>query len=102
MDSHLVTIGVCLRTRQTKPDGQFIWGKDPDDLMLELLAELLAEKPDTTHVRVHCPSLYSDPSLYSYSWLLKYPDLTFEFEGPRAGQFEHAAKAARARNGEWF
>ena len=102
MDSHLVTIGGHLRTRQTKPDGEFIWGEDPDKLMLDLLAEQLAEKPDATHVRVHCPSLYSDPSEYSYSWYLKYPDLTFEFDGPRAAHFENAAKAALARYGEWF
>jgi hypothetical protein len=103
MDSHLIMIIGFLRTRQTTPDGDFIWGKtDPDDLMLETLAELLAEKPDATHVRVHCPSLYSDPSEYSYSWYLKYPDLTFEFDGPRAAHFENAAKAALARYGEWF
>lgn len=102
MDTHLVTIYPHLQTRQTKPDGEFIWGTDPDKLMLDLLAELLAEKPGVTLVRVHCPSLYSDPSEYSYSWYLKYPDLTFEFVGPRAPQFEHAAKAARARRELWF
>jgi hypothetical protein len=91
-----------LRTRQLNWQGEFIWGEDPDDLMLELLAEQLAEKPDATHVLIYCPSLYSDPSLYSYSWYLKYPDLTFDFVGPRAAHFENAAKAARARYGEWF
>jgi len=95
-------LSVYLRTRQLNWQGDFIWGKDPDDLMLELLAAELAKNPDATHVTIYCPSLYSDPSEYSYSWYLKYPDLTFEFEGPRAGQFEHAAKAARARHGEWF
>ena len=103
MNSHFLTVPVYLRTRQTTPDGHFIWGKtDPDDLMLEALAELLADKPGATLVRVHCPSLYSDPGHYSYSWYLKYPDLTFEFDGPRAAHFENAAKAARARHGDWF
>jgi hypothetical protein len=71
-------------------------------MFLEILEERLAAKPDATIVRVHCPRLYSDPSEYSYSWYLKYPDLTFEFDGPRAAHFENAAKAARARYGEWF
>jgi hypothetical protein len=75
---------------------------DPDDLMLESIAGELVEKPDATHVTIHCPNLYSDPSEYSYSWYIKYTHLTFEFEGPRAGHFENAAKAARARHGEWF
>jgi hypothetical protein len=102
MDTHLVTLTVYLRTRQTRPDGEFVWGTDPDQLTLDLLPELLAEKPDATIVRVICPSLYSDPSEYSYAWYLKYPALTFRFEGPCAGQFEQAAKAAQARYGEWF
>ena len=96
-------LNVSLRTRQLNWQGNFIWGNtDPDDLMLELLAELLAEKPDAAIVRIYCPGLDSDPSDYSYSWYLKYRDLTFEFVGPAAAHFENAAKAARARFGEWF
>lgn len=101
MELTRVTIHPHLQTRQTTPDGEFIWGTDPDELMLEVLAELLEENPGITNVCVHCPSLFSDPSEYSYSWFLKYSDLTFEFVGPFAGQFEQAAKAARARRDEW-
>jgi hypothetical protein len=90
-------VNVHLTTRQTRPDGQFLQANNPDDMFLEILEERLAAKPDATIVRVHCPRLYSDPSEYSYSWYLKYPDLTFVFVGPRAAQFEYAAKAARAR-----
>jgi hypothetical protein len=93
----LVRVTIPLQTRQTKPDGEFIWGTDPDVLCLEVLEERLAAKPDATIVRITCPTLYSDPSEYSYSWYRKYPGLTFEFVGPRAAQFEYAAKAARAR-----
>ena len=100
MDTHLVI--VHLTTRQTRPDGQFLRLNNPDDLFLEVLEERLKVKPDATIVRVVCPSLYSDPSGYSYSWYLKYPGLTFEFVGPYAGQYEHAAKAARARVGVGF
>jgi hypothetical protein len=101
MELTRVTIHPHLQTRQTRPDGELIWGEDPDKLLLDLLAELLAENPGVTHVRITCPTLYSDPSEYSYSWYLKYSYLTFEFVGPRAAQFEHAAKAARARRDEW-
>jgi len=75
---------------------------DPDHLMLDSIADELVEKPDATNVLIYCPNLYSDPSEYSYSWYIKYAHLTFEFVGPRAAHFENAAKAARARYGEWF
>ena len=102
MESNLKTISVYLRTRQPNWEGKFIWGEDPDKQTLDLIAKQLKKKPDATHVTIHCPNLFSDPSEYSYSWYIKYAHLTFEFEGPRAGQFENAAKAARARHGEWF
>lgn len=90
-----------LRTRQLNAEGDFIWKNDPDELMLDVIANQLEEKPDATNVLVRCPSRYSDPSDYSYSWYLKYSHLTFEFVGPYAAQFEQAAKAARARQGGW-
>jgi len=103
MESTLKTISVYLRTRQPNWEGKYIWAQiDPNDLMLESIAEQLLKKPDATHVTIHCPNLFSDPSEYSYSWYIKYAHLTFEFEGPRAGQFDNAAKAAKTRQGEWF
>ncbi len=98
MDTTRIT--VYLTTRQTRPDGQFLCLNDPDDLLLEVLAEQVAEKPDAKTVCVYCPRLHSDPSGYSYSWYLKYSDLTFEFAGLYAAHFEKAAKAARARRDE--
>lgn len=86
---------VYLRTRQTRPDGRFIWLNDPDDLMLDVLETY----SDRKLVRVVCPSLFSDPSEYSFAWYLRYPDREFVFEGPFATRFEQAAKA---RKGEWF
>jgi len=95
-------ITAYLTTRQTRPDGQFIRLRDPDDLMLEILGEQFEENPDAKIVRVICPNRYSVPSGYSYSWYLAYPDRTFQFEGAFAIQYEQAAIAARARQGEWF
>jgi hypothetical protein len=95
-------LSVALRSRETRPDGQFLQLNDPDDLVLHVLGELLPEYPLDTVIRILCPSYPSDPNAYSYSWYLKYPDRTFVFEGRAAAHFENAAKAARARQGEWF
>jgi len=95
-------LSVSLTSRETRPDGQFLQLNDPDELVCHVIEHYLSEyAPDAT-IRILCPSRPSDPNAYSYSWYLKYSDRTFVFEGRAAAHFENAAKAARARHGEWF
>lgn len=64
--------------------------------------DVLETFSDRKLVRVVCPTLFSDPSEYSFAWYLRYPDREFVFEGPAATLFAQAAQAAKARQGEWF
>ena len=91
-----------LPSRETTPDGEFLQTANPDETVSYVLEERLPEYPLDAIIRIMCPSRPSDPNAYSYEWYLKYPDRTFVFEGRAAAHFENAAKAARARYGEWF